>query len=44
MFQVLSELTAETLFTGNYDECEDFVANHSEVAETFALYIEEDWS
>ena len=41
MFQVMSELTAETLFVGGYEECEEFITHHRDVDDIFALYIEE---
>jgi hypothetical protein len=42
MFQVMSELTAETLFVGGYEECEEFITNHRDVDDVFAFYIEEE--
>lgn len=41
MFNVISELTAETLFTGIYEHCEEFITNHQDVDDVLALYIEE---
>lgn len=41
MFQVISERTAETYFTGSYVDCEEFLHNAFDVADEMELYIEE---
>jgi hypothetical protein len=41
MFQVISEITAETLFVGGYEQCEEFITNRRDIDDIFAFYIEE---